>query len=52
MNQLQPEAAPAVAESFAPTADDIAQLVASEYGVSIEQAMIWCFNVFDCGDDQ
>jgi hypothetical protein len=39
-----------VANEFAPTADHIANLVATEFGVSFEQAMCWCLNAFDCSD--
>ncbi len=38
---------PAPAAEFAPAANDIVQLVSSEYGVSFEQALVWCFNAFD-----
>ena len=39
--------APVQAHEFAPNADDIAQLVTTEYGVSLERAMCWCLNAFD-----
>jgi hypothetical protein len=41
------QALPAAAKEFEPTANDIINLVASEYGVSFEQALVWCVNAFD-----
>lgn len=32
--------------AFAPTANDIAQLVSSQYGVTFDQALAWCVNAF------
>lgn len=32
--------------AFAPTANDIAQLVSTQYGVTFDQALVWCMNAF------
>jgi colicin import membrane protein len=47
---MSTEAAPVASEEFAPTANDIAQVVATEFGVGFEQAMCWCLNAFE--DDE
>ena len=36
-------------EAFAPTANDIVQLVSSEYGVTFDVALSWCRNAFSNG---
>lgn len=41
-----PDAAPLAVRAVSPTANDIAQLVSSEYGVDFQQALVWCFNAF------
>ncbi|HYE70634.1 MAG TPA: hypothetical protein VD932_03830 [Aquabacterium sp.] len=41
------EGAPVAAKEFAPNADAIAGIVASEFGVSFEQAMVWCLKAFE-----
>lgn len=35
---------------FSPTANDIAQLVSTDYGVGFDRAMAWCVNAFGRGD--
>ncbi len=44
---LSTSAAPALPEAWAPTANDIVQVVSNAYGVDFEQALVWCFNAFD-----
>lgn len=46
-SEVESLAAPVAAKEFAPTADHIANLVATEFGTSFEQAMIWCLNAFE-----
>ncbi len=44
---VEPVTTMAMTEAWAPSATDIANLVASEYGTSFDQALVWCINAFD-----